>query len=164
MMSQFVVSDDGATETRLNPAFQMKLSWERFIARCNAAGTSPPTPPPLQNFWETHSLEIYEALQELAAIHAKCFNGGARFSDIIRGTPEFHTTPLETLEHTFETIGRMCRCIADDFNTQPVVNYVEEFIRALYTEVRFIELVEARVEEFIDAEYDKHIASQSQSQ
>jgi hypothetical protein len=165
MMSQFVVSEDGATPIpRLNPAFQLKLSWERFMTRCNAAGTSPPTPPPLQNFWETHSLEIYEALQELAAIHAKCFNGGARFSDIIRGTPEFHTTPLETLEHTFETIGRMCRCIADDFNTQPVVNYVEEFIRALYTEVRFIELVEARVEEFIDAEYDKHIASQSQSQ
>jgi hypothetical protein len=164
MMSQFVVSDDGATETRLNTAFQLKLSWERFIARCNAAGTSPPTPPPMQNFWETHSLEIYEALQEFATIHAKCFNGGARFSNIIQDTPEFHTTPLETLEHTFETIGRMCRCIADDFNTQPVVNYVEEFIRALYTEVRFIELVEARVEEFIDAEYDKHIASQSQSQ
>ena len=171
MMSQFVVSEeseDGATETRLNTAFQMKLSWERFMTRCRAAGNHhpalPPTPPPMQNFWETHSLEIYEALQEFATIHAKCFNGGARFSNIIQDTPEFHTTPLETLEHTFETIGRMCRCIADDFNTQPVVNYVEEFIRALYTELRFIELVEARVEEFIDAEYDKHIASQSQSQ
>jgi len=167
MMSQFVVSEeseDGATETRLNPAFRSKLSWERFMTRCRTAGTSPPTPPPLQNFWETHSFEIYEALQELAAIHAKCFNGGARFSNIIHDTPEFHTTPLETLEHTFETIGRMCRCIADDFNTQPVVNYVEEFIRSLYTELRFIELVEVRVEEFIDAEYDKHIASQSQHQ
>jgi hypothetical protein len=167
MMSQFVVSEeseDGATETRLNPAFRSKLSWERFMTRCRAAGTPPPTPPPLQNFWETHSFEIYEALQELAAIHAKCFNGGARFSNIIHDTPEFHTTPLETLEHTFETIGRMCRCIADDFNTQPVVNYVEEFIRSLYTELRFIELVEVRVEEFIDAEYDKHIASQSQHQ
>jgi len=168
IMSQFVVSEeseDGATPIpSLNPAFQLKLSWERFMTRCRAAGNHPPSPLPLQNFWETHSFEIYEALQELATIHAKCFNGGARFSNIIHDTPEFHTTPLETLEHTFETIGRMCRCIADDFNTQPVVNYVEEFIRSLYTELRFIELVEARVEEFIDAEYDKHIASQSQHQ
>jgi hypothetical protein len=163
MMSQFVVSEeseDGATETRLKPAFQLKLSWERFMTRCRAAGT----PPPMQNFWETHSLYIYHALHELAAIHTKCFKGSARFSNIINDTPEFHTTPLETLEYTFETIGRMCRCIADDFNTQTVVNYVEEFIRALYTELRFIELVEVRVEEFIDAEYDKYIASQSQNQ
>lgn len=167
MMSQFMVSsedfEDGATSTpipRLNPAFQLKLSWERFIARCIAAGTR--TPPPLQNFWEIHSLEIYEALQELVAIHAKCFNTGARRLVLAHNTPEFHTTPVETLEHTFETIGRMCRCIADDFNTQPVVNYVEEFIRSLYTELRFIELVEAKVEELIDVEYDEHIASQSQ--
>ena len=168
IMSQFVVSEeseDGATPIpSLNPAFQLKLSWERFMTRCRAAGNHPPSPLPLQNFWETHSLYIYEALQELAATHAKCFNGGARFSNIIHDTPEFHTTPLETLEYTFETIGRMCRCIADDFNTQPIVNYVEEFIRALYTELRFIELVEARVEEFIDAEYDKHVAGQSQHQ
>ena len=164
IMSQFVVSEDfedGATGTRLNPAFQLKLSWERFMTRCRTAGSHPPLPLPLQNFWETHSLEIYEALQELAATHAKCFNGGARFSNIIHDTPEFHTTPLETLEYTFETIGRMCRCIADDFNTQPVVNYVEEFIHSLYTELRFIELVEARVEEIIDTKYDKHITSQN---
>ena len=164
IMSQFVVSEDfedGATGTRLNPAFQLKLSWERFMTRCRAAGNHPPSPLPLQNFWETHSLEIYEALQELAAAHAKCFNGSARFSNIIHDTPEFHTTPLETLEYTFETIGRMCRCIADDFNTQPVVNYVEEFIHSLYTELRFIELVEARVEEIIDTKYDKHITSQN---
>ena len=164
MMSQFMVSEDfedGATPIpRLNPAFQLKLSWERFIARCIAAGTR--TPPPLQNFWEIHSLEIYEALQELVAIHAKCFNTGARRLVLAHNTPEFHTTPLETLEHTFETIGRMCRCIADDFNTQPVVNYVEEFIRSLYTELRFIEHVEAKVEELIDVEYDEHAASQSQ--
>ena len=164
MMSQFMVSEDfedGATPIpRLNPAFQLKLSWERFIARCNAAGTR--TPPPLQNFWEIHSLEIYEALQELVAIHAKCFNTGARRLVLAHNTPEFHTTPLETLEHTFETIGRMCRCIADDFNTQPVVNYVEEFIRSLYTELRFIEHVEAKVEELIDVEYDEYVASQSQ--
>lgn len=165
IMSQFMVSsedfEDGATPIpRLNPAFQLKLSWERFIARCIAAGTR--TPPPLQNFWEIHSLEIYEALQELVAIHAKCFNTGARRLVLAHNTPEFHTTPVETLEHTFETIGRMCRCIADDFNTQPVVNYVEEFIRSLYTELRFIELVEAKVEELIDVEYDEHVASQSQ--
>ena len=164
MMSQFMVSEDfedGATPIpRLNPAFQLKLSWERFIARCIAAGTR--TPLPLQNFWEIHSLEIYEALQELVAIHAKCFNTGARRLVLAHNTPEFHTTPLETLEHTFEPIGRMCRCIADDFNTHPVVNYVEEFIRSLYTELRFIEHVEAKVEELIDVEYDEHAASQSQ--
>ena len=169
MMSQFIAPEkpeDGATATlipRLNTAFQLKLIWERFIARCNnTARNYPPTPPPLQNFWEIHSLDIYEALQELTAIHAKCFNTGARRLVLAHNTPEFHTTPLETLEHTFETIGRMCRCIADDFNTQPVVNYVEEFIRSLYTELRFIEHVEAKVEELIDVEYDEHAASQSQ--
>jgi hypothetical protein len=141
----------------------LKLIWERFIARCNnTARNYPPTPPPLQNFWEIQSLDIYEALQELTATHAKCFNTGARRLVIAHSTPEFHTTPLETLEHTFETIGRMCRCIADDFNTQSVVIYVEEFIRALYTELRFMEHVEAKVEELIDVEYDEYVASQSQ--
>lgn len=169
MMSQFIApekSEDGATATlipRLNTAFQLKLIWERFIARCdNTARNYPPTPPPLQNFWETYSLEMYDALQELTATHAKCFNTGARRLVLAHNTPEFHTTPLETLEHTFETIGRMCRCIADDFNTQSVVIYVEEFIHALYTELRFMEYVEAKVEELIDVEYDEHVASQSQ--
>ena len=169
MMSQFIApekSEDGATATlipRLNTAFQLKLIWERFIARCNnTARNYPPTPPPLQNFWEIHSLDIYEALQELTATHAKCFNTGARRLVLAHNTPEFHTTPLETLEHTFETIGRMCRCIADDFNTQSVVIYVEEFIHALYTELRFMEHVEAKVEELIDVEYDEYVASQSQ--
>ena len=54
------------------------------------------------------------------------------------------------------------RSIADDFNTQSVVIYVEEFIHALYTELRFMEHVEAKVEELIDVEYDEHVASQSQ--
>ena len=169
MMSQFIAPEkpeDGATATlipRLNTAFQLKLIWERFIARCNnTARNYPPTPPPLQNFWEIHSLEIYEALQELTATHAKCFNTGARRLVLAHNTPEFHTTPLETLEHTFETIGRMCRCISDDFNTQSVVIYVEEFIHALYTELRFMEHVEAKVEELIDVEYDEYVASQSQ--
>ena len=54
----------------------------------------------------------------------------------IPGAQAFHTTPVEMLEHTFETIGRMSRCIAEDFNTESCVNYVEEFVRALYIELR----------------------------
>ena len=158
MMSQFVVfeqssdlSVDGlgfSFSYRLNHAFNLKLMWEQFNSNCNVLGHQP-----LQNFWETKSLEIYEALQDLTATHAKCFNTGAH--RLIHDTPEFHTTPLETLDHTFETIGRMCRCIGDDFNTQHVVNYVDEFIHALYTELRFMDLVEAKVEDLIDVEYDE---------
>jgi hypothetical protein len=158
MMSQFVVfekngdmSVDGlgfSFSYRLNHAFNLKLMWEQFNSNCNVARHQP-----LQNFWETKSLEIYEALQDLTATHAKCFNTGAH--RLIHDTPEFHTTPLETLDHTFETIGRMCRCIGDDFNTQHVVNYVDEFIHALYTELRFMDLVEAKVEDLIDVEYDE---------
>ena len=158
MMSQFVVFEkngdlavDGlgfSFSYRLNHAFNLKLMWEQFNSNCNVLGHQP-----LQNFWETKSLEIYEALQDLTATHAKCFNTGAH--RLIHDTPEFHTTPLETLDHTFETIGRMCRCIGDDFNTQHVVNYVDEFIHALYTELRFMDLVEANVEDLIDVEYDE---------
>jgi hypothetical protein len=156
MMSQFVVfekngdmSVDGLSfDYRLNHAFNLKLMWEQFNSNCNVDRRQP-----LQNFWETKSLEIYEALQDLAATHAKCFNTGAH--RLIHDTPEFHTTPLETLDHTFETIGRMCRCIGDDFNTQHVVNYVDEFIHALYTELRYMDLVEAKVEDLIDVEYDE---------
>ena len=158
MMSQFVVFEkngDSAVDGlgfsfsyRLNHAFNLKLMWEQFNSNCNVARHQP-----LQNFWETKSLEIYEALQDLTATHAKCFNTGAH--RLIHETPEFHTTPLETLDHTFETIGRMCRCIGDDFNTQHVVNYVDEFIHALYTELRFMDLVEANVEDLIDVEYDE---------
>ena len=45
--------------------------------------------------------------------------------------------------------------MAEDFNTQPIVTYVEEFIHALYVEMRFMELVEANVETLIDARYDE---------
>jgi hypothetical protein len=37
----------------------------------------------------------------------------------------------------------MSRCIAEDFNTQSVVNYVEEFLVSLYREIEFNSLVEA---------------------
>ena len=66
-----------------------------------------------------------------------------RQADNIRNHPEYHTTPIETLETTFETIGRMCRCISDDFNTHSVLDYVDEFIVMLYREIEFNALVEA---------------------
>lgn len=152
MMRQFVVfekSGDSVT-SRLNYAFQLKLIWEKFISNCEVLGLGHQ---PLQYFWESKSFDVYEALQDLVETNAKCFNTGAR--KLIPDTPEFHTTPLETLEHTFETIGRMCRCMAEDFNTLPIVTYVEEFIRALYVEMKFMELVEANVETLIDARYDE---------
>jgi len=144
MVRQFVVFESDGKQPkptaipRLNHAFQLKLTWERFITASN--------PPSLQHVWQTNALDIYEALQECVATQAKCFNplGGAR--KLIPDTPEFHTTPTEMLENTFETIGRMSRCIAEDFNTQSIVNYVDEFIHALYTELRFMELVETRIE------------------
>ena len=55
---------------------------------------------------------------------------------------EYHSTPFETLDNTFETIGRMSRCIAEEFNTPSVVAYVEEFIVSLYREIEFRALVE----------------------
>lgn len=155
MMRQFVVFEkSGDTVTsRLNYAFQLKLIWEKFIwekftSNCEVLGHQS-----LQHFWESKSFDVYEALQDLVETNAKCFNTGAR--KLIPDTPEFHTTHLETLEHTFETIGRMCRCMAEDFNTQPIVTYVEEFIRALYVEMRYMELVEANIETLIDARYDE---------
>ena len=144
MMMQFVVFEsDGqqpmpAAIPRLNHAFQLKLIWERFITASN--------PPSLQTFWQTNALDIYEALQECVATQAKCFSPLSGARKLIPDTPEFHTTPVEMLENTFETIGRMSRCIAEDFNTQPIVNYVDEFIHALYTELRFMELVETKIE------------------
>jgi hypothetical protein len=46
----------------------------------------------------------------------------------------------------------MCRCIAEDFNTQSVVNYVEEFIVSLYREIEFSSLVEAHENSIAGAE------------
>ncbi len=124
-------SQPPASISRLNTAFGLKILWERFAERKGRCT--------LQEFWQTNALEIYEALQELVAVHAELFNtmcGGTQ--------EEFHTNPVEMLEHTFETIGRMSRCIAEDFNLESCVNYVEEFVRALYTELRFMELHRGR--------------------
>jgi hypothetical protein len=142
MMMQFVVFESDGQQPiptaipRLNAAFQLKLLWERFTISSK----------PLQDFWQTNALTIYEALQECIATQAKCFSPLRGEHKLIPDTPEFHTTPTEMLENTFETIGRMSRCIAEDFNTQSIVNYVEEFMRALYTELRFMELVETKIE------------------
>ena len=139
MMQQFVVFESHGEQSRLNYAFQLKLIWERFTS--SAASSS--NPQSLQHFWQTNALDIYETLQECVEIQAKCFNilsSGAR--KLIPDTHEFHTTPVEMLENTFETIGRMSRCIAEDFNTQSIVNYVEEFIHALYTELYFMALLQ----------------------
>ena len=144
MMGQFVVfycdpgNDDHprASHTKLSHAFGLKIMWERF-AESKRQGQYT-----LQEFWQNNALDIYDALQELVEMHAKCFNptsvGGA--CKLIPGIPQHHTTPVEMLEHTFETIGRMSRCIAEDFNADSCVNYVEEFVRALYVELRFMEL------------------------
>ena len=122
----------------------MKLIWELFTASASASSSNPQS---LQHFWQTNALVIYEALQELVEIQAKCLNilsSGAHklIADTPTPTHEFHTTPIEMLENTFETIGRMSRCIAEDFNTQSIVNYVDEFIHALYTELRFMALLQ----------------------
>ena len=140
MMRQFVVFGSDGEQPRLSHAFQLKLLWERYVLRSLVSN-----PQSLQDFWQTNALTIYEALQELVATlsKSKCFSplsGGRKLIPDTPDTPEFHTTPVETLENTFETIGRMSRCIAEEFNTQPVVNYVEEFIRALYTELYFMAL------------------------
>jgi len=122
-------SQPPASISRLNAAFGLKIMWERFVESKRQRQCT------LQEFWQTNALEIYEALQELVETHAKLFNSTSA------GTlEEFHTNPVEMLEHTFETIGRMSRCIAEDFNTDSCVNYVEEFVRALYVELRFMEL------------------------
>jgi hypothetical protein len=146
-MRQFVVFESDGQQPiptaipRLNHAFHLKLIWERYELRSLVSN-----PQSLQDFWQTNALDIYEALQECIATQAKCFSPLRGEHKLIPDTPEFHTTPTEMLDNTFETIGRMSRCIAEDFNTQSIVNYVEEFIRALYVELRFMELVETRVE------------------
>ena len=117
----------------LSNSFELKLAWERFAF---------PQTHPLQYFWQANALKIYEALQDLRADHARVRNGEG-FPKNLPAPPPYHSTPIETLENTFETIGRMSRCIAEDFNTQTVVNYVEEFIVALYREIEFNALIEA---------------------
>ena len=124
-------SQPPASISRLNTAFGLKIMWERFVESKRQGRST------LQEFWQNNALDTYEALQELVAVHAELFNTTSAGSG---STPEFHTNPVEMLEHTFETIGRMSRCIAEDFNTDSCVNYVEEFVRALYVELRFMEL------------------------
>ena len=134
MLTQFVTfesdtsGESHASTARLNRAFQLKILWERFAEKKEYRFQSMP----LQEFWQTNALPIYEALQELVEMHAKCFNREST-RRLIPDSPEFHTTPVEMLENTFETIGRMSRCIAEDFNDQTVVAYVGDFIHALYT-------------------------------
>lgn len=153
MMSRFVIfesdenndTDSNASILTLNHGIQLKLIWERFAERKGHCT--------LQEFWQTNALVIYEALQELNEMQAKCLNIKTNIlnqdahAPALTDTPgEFHTTPLEILENTYETIGRMSRCIAEDFNQESVVNYVEEFIRALYVELQFMEIVLATIQ------------------
>jgi len=107
---------------KLRNSFALKLLWERYETGSSEFYT-------LQTFWQNNSLQIYEALQDLVDASASQEHS----------PPLYHTTPVEMLENTFETIGRMCRCIADDFNTPSVVAYVKEFIVSLYREIEFID-------------------------
>jgi hypothetical protein len=125
---------------KLSDAFELKLAWGRFKSSSSPAYQLRT----LQDFWLEHALQIYEALQDLSENQAR-----------VQGNPEYHSTPFETLETTFETIGRMSRCIAEDFNTPSVVAYVEEFLVTLYREIEFIALVK---------EYDTKMREQQQQQ
>ena len=137
-MSQLVQIgyEDDAELTRsytLQDSFTLKLIWERYEATSSAFYT-------LQTFWDYNSLKIYEILQDF--VQRKCYL--LHYAESSSTPPPlYHTTPIEMLENTFETIGRMCRCIAEDFNTPSVVAYVKEFISLLYLEIEYMELVRA---------------------
>jgi hypothetical protein len=131
----------------LASSFRLKLAWERFT-------TSPLYhDQTLQDFWQENALQIYEALRDL--VEARTGGAGAGAGGIgMTTTPitattttpaceQYHSTPSETLDNTFETIGRMCRCIAEEFNTPSIVAYVEEFLVSLYREIEFDALVKA---------------------
>jgi hypothetical protein len=151
MMSQFVMLEEDGKKTlsKLKPAFVMKLIWERFITNNEITKCEH-----LQDFWQNNVLEIYEALQELVATHARvCSRPGSEWIRSlipeIPPLPKYHSTPIETLENTFETIGRMSRCMAEEFNTPSVSDYIGEFMKAFYIEMLFIDLVEEYEEEKI---------------
>ena len=130
---------------KLSDSVALKLAWERFASPQYPQYPQYPQSPrfqSLQEFWQANALITYEALQELREEHATRDNKRGECSPNDT-PPQYHSTPIETLENTFETIGRMSRCIAEDFNTQSVVNYVEEYIIALYREIEFNALVEA---------------------
>ena len=129
-------------DQQLASAFLLKLTWERFAFY-------PRRSPPcerytLQIFWEENSLIIYEAMQTLVDAHARVHKGTEKMQANMV-PPLYNLTPIETLETTFETIGRMCRCIAEDFNTRTVSAYIDEFIVALYREIVFNTLVETHL-------------------
>ena len=148
---------------KLTDSFELKLLWGRFISTASSSSSSSSShqfQQPLQEFWQVNALKTYEALQDLREDHArvrnrKC-NRGAWFPKDTPAPPTYHTTPIETLETTFETIGRMSRCMAEDFNTPSVVDYVEEFIMSLYREIVFNALVDAYENKISDAEWDKN--------
>ena len=134
---------------KLGTSFELKIEWERFIdSSSNSHAVQRRT---LQDFWPEHALQIYEALQELKDREDRARGRGR---GVVCATPKYHTTPFETLENTFETIGRMSRCIAEDFNAESVVEYVEEFMKALYREIEFNALVEEYENRIGDAEYE----------
>ena len=127
---------------KLSTSFELKIEWERFVdSSSHSHAVQRRT---LQDFWSENALQIYEALQELKDAQAR-----------VHATPEYHTTPFETLENTFETIGRMSRCIAEDFNVESIVEYVEEFMKTLYREIEFNALVEEYDNRIGDTEQEK---------
>ena len=151
MLKQLTQSDP--YNHKLSTSFELKLLWERYMCASSQRFQ------PLQDFWQENVLKIYEALQDLTADHARIRNReyerGVWFPKDTPAPPPHHTTPIETLENTFETIGRMSRCIAEDFNTPSVVDYVEEFMMSLYREIVFNALVEAHENKISDIEWDK---------
>jgi hypothetical protein len=134
-MSRLVTHDEYQIP-QLTKSFELKLIWERFMIKSSEYFH------PLQTFWQENALTIYESLQDLVEDHARCFNSYVFTADV----PRYHTTPIEVLENTFETIGRMSRCIAEDFNTHQVIQYVDEFIVSLYNEIEFVALLELYME------------------
>jgi hypothetical protein len=142
-------------DQQLASAFMVKLVWERY-----AFHPSPHAPwerYTLRNFWEDNALVIYDALQVLVDKHARVHRGTETMqANMI--PPPYNVTPIDTLEITFETIGKMCRTIGDDnLNTPSVDAYVLEFIMSLYRELVFITLVETHMrQQPFSAIFDKN--------
>ena len=131
---------------KLADSFELKLMWGRFTSASSPSQHFQT----MQDFWLTNVLPIYEALQDLIADHARVRRNGRTIGcastspspSPFPAPPSYHSTPIEVLENTFETIGRMSRCMAEEFNTPSIVAYVEEFIISLYREIEFNALVE----------------------
>ena len=145
---------------KLSTSFELKIEWERFIDSSSRSHGHSHQTQTLQDFWSEHALQIYEALQELKdeQVRVRATPNSEWIRSIIPDilpAPEYHTTPFETLENTFETIGRMSRCIAEDFNVESIVEYVEEFMKTLYREIEFNALVEEYEYRIGDTEQEK---------